>query len=47
MGAIKKAVAFEHGDEDAQEARRLKRCTGKPVELSNEWEVESQKGNPG
>ena len=29
------------------EQSRLKPCTGKPFELSNELELESQKGNPG
>jgi hypothetical protein len=29
------------------EQSRLKPCTGKPFELSNELEYESQKGNPG
>jgi hypothetical protein len=28
------------------EQSRLKACTGKPFELSNELELESQKGNP-
>ena len=29
------------------EQNRLKPCTGKPFELSNELELDSQKGNPG
>jgi hypothetical protein len=32
---------------DHAEQNRLKPCTGKPFQLSNELELESQKGNPG
>ena len=32
---------------DTAEQSRLKPCRGKPFELPNELELESQKGNPG